>query len=338
MSGRWLSPKYVAASFYRDVWTHSLPSPFRALVLTLLAMPNVLHAPMPEDCDPLLVLSPWHQFLPRFLRQLAKTGLGSQLLLPSGEWSSNIPPEDLFVCLTSPFEQLPSTISAAFDVPLLPEHFLKVGYTTTQRFRDLNLANSAINGSGPLGNIAPAGYARLIDPLRHSGARLFIKTYTGAMVVLTWPRTQGNFDFISGLLKGPDPRTLNNRTYGLSLEMIGGMVDGSLMEGCRPYFVNGDRSFNIGAQYYVAVVALETAVFVTLPLYSGKSKKQLKVLKTTASVVERMTGARRQEMEDSLRSAWEAVMESYEGPGEVDDELKDAMSACKERLRVLLQM
>jgi hypothetical protein len=327
--------KSLLVDFYRRLWNLSSPSPSRDLVLAILEYDVVRDFLPPRESLPVLVLHAWPSFLPRFLSQIGHTGMGEQLLLPSGEWEPNLAPEKLFACLTAPFDQQPKPLSAAFDVPLDSTYFDDVGFESDETFEDVHFQKSTFNGDGPLGNIMPPGYGRLIDPIRHSGARLFMDMYTGAMIMLTWPRNEKNRQFMKRLLKdvASDGPNLNARQYGLSSDTIGGMMDGSSMDGCQTYFVQGDRSFNIEPELYVAVVALETAAFVTLPLYTVHSRSTLDALQSTARLARRMTGRRRGDVKEYLDFAWHAVMNSLARSGNmVDGDDHDAINNCRNEI------
>jgi hypothetical protein len=339
LSARLLFP--YLAHFYRQLWSHVRPSNYRALVLAVLEHDIVLSSDKPETGPSLLILSPWSQFLPRLLRQIGHTGAGRQLLLPSGEWDMDLEPERLFVCLAAALDQQLDTLCAAFDVLLDARFFAMVGFKSDDIYPDMNFQASAINGKVPLGNIAPAGYGRLIDPVRHSGAHLFFELHAGAMIVLTWPRYERNYLYIRSLLSD-DPSDelsgLDQRRYGLSPDTIGGMIDGTLMDGCQAYFAQGERVFDFGPDVYAAVVALETVVFVTLPLYSVHARAAFQVLKAAASMLPQMTGERREEMKQHLTSSWNAMMASEEGSNkELSDRRREAMKKCEKTIRKALK-
>lgn len=331
--------------FYLQLWENVPSSPSQKLIVQLLRTPGILDAAAPPKCPSPLMIEHWSGLLPTFLRYLSKNPnhIPRQLILPTGTWTSLKSPDALFVALTASIDNQPSDLLAAFDVTLNTDDFIhtrfrkQVNYEGRQPF-----GHSHVNGTGALGNIAPAGYARFLDPIRHAGTFIFVDTFCGASVFLTWPRNEHNFHYVKGLLQGSDGSLESSRSHkssrsrdsdkpdkstkpqeldepdlhslrlGLSIDDIGGMLDGTLMTDCQPYYVNGESSFCLPPNLYVAVVPLETILFVTVPLYSARSKAAFAALKNTVRLALRMKGHRRAEVKESLHGAWSGLEDSTE--------------------------
>lgn len=300
--------------FYLSLWESVPASPSQKLILTLLNAPGVLDADVPDAYPAPVKIRNWECFLPLFLKFLHENmdHVGSQLVLPSGTWSTELSFETLLTSLTSAIDDQPSDLYAAFDVRLNTGYFVNSHPTRTDRLERGPFAPSCAHGTGILGNVAPPGYARFLDPIGYAGAYTFVKAFSGAAVYLTWPRNnQKNLKYIKSLLRDPAPaKTLNSNRLAITADLIGGMVDGTLMDECRPYYVNRQIDFCLSPGFYLAVIALEPVCFITAPLYTHRSKMCFNALTLTLDLVRRMSGDRYQKAKQHMIGAWEGLEDS----------------------------
>lgn len=324
----------ITVEQYYKLWKSYADSPHKTLVLSILDHAPACESPTPVPArEHLPSTVPPEKILAHLLKRIAENvqRLPEQLSVPSGNWDP-LSPADLLTCLTSSMDDQPAELVGAFDVHLNCDEFSGTGVDRSAPYQDREpFEPSAFNGAGVLGHVAPAGYARFLDPINNAGAFVFVTMYSGAAVFLTWPRSADNWrHFIKHMVhqKEDDLTTTNGRKFTLKASHTTKMTD------CRSYYVNGQSSFCFGADLFVAVVALEPIVFLTTPLYTVRSKESFHAIRSTGHMLNKMNGSRKETTRRALKFIWQAMMDSDE-EGQPNEELTSKLKALTDHLREL---